>query len=231
MFGPIQPSRFDLVFSLFGIPVRVLPWHWLVSVLLGWDLMNDEENGPILLLMWVAIVFVSILVHEMGHALAATLFGYSPEVYLYHFGGLAVFEPYRDYTTAKAIVISLAGPAAGFALGFATLIGALIATGGRGWSFDNVLVDEAVWMSLWVNIFWSLVNLLPVLPLDGGQVCRDVCIAASPHRGMNVALWISIIVAALTGLAALRLLGSLYMAIMFFLLGLQSFQEYQARRY
>lgn len=231
MFGPVRPTRYDLAFSLFGIPVRVLPWHWLASVLLGWDLMNDQDNGPTLLLMWVAIVFVSIVVHEMGHALAATLFGYSPHVILYHFGGLAVFEPSRNYTTAKAILISLAGPAAGFALGAATLVGALIATGGRGWSFENPLIDEAIWMSLWVNIFWSLVNLLPVLPLDGGQVCREVCLAASPRYGMNVALWISIIVAALIGFAALRLLNSYYMAIMFFLLGLQSFQEYQARRY
>lgn len=230
MFGSIQPTRYDLVFSLFGIPVRVIPWHWLVSVMLGWDLMNDQENGPVLLLMWVAIVFVSILVHEMGHALAATLFGYSPHIYLYHFGGLAVFEPYRDYTTAKAILISLAGPAAGFALGIATWAAAQIA-GSQGPGINNVLVLEAIRMSLWVNIFWSFINLLPVLPLDGGQVCRDVCLAASPRLGMSVALWISIIVAALTGLAAWRLLGSLYMAIMFGFLALQSYQDYQARRY
>ncbi len=230
MFGSIQPTRYDLAFSLFGIPVRVIPWHWLVSVMLGWDLMNDQENGPVLLLMWVAIVFVSILVHEMGHALAARLFGYSPHIYLYHFGGLAVFEPYRDYTTAKAILISLAGPAAGFALGIATWAAAKIA-GSQGPGINNVLVLEAIRMSLWVNIFWSFINLLPVLPLDGGQVCRDVCLAASPRNGMNVALWISIIVAALTGLAAWRLLGSLYMAIMFGFLALQSYQDYQARRY
>ena len=231
MFGPIQPTRYDVAFSLFGIPVRVLPWHWLISVMLGWNLMNDRENGPILLLMWVAIVFFSILIHELGHALAARLFGYDPHIYLYHFGGLAVFEPYRDYTTARSILITLAGPAAGFALGFGTLAGALIATGGRGWHFDHVLLDEAVWMLLWVNIFWSMINLLPVLPLDGGQVCRDVCLAASPRNGMNVALWISIVVAALTGFAAWRLLGSLYMAIMFGFLVVQSYQEYQARRY
>ncbi|MEZ6147021.1 MAG: hypothetical protein R3B91_16710 [Planctomycetaceae bacterium] len=83
MFGPVQPTPYDLTFSLFGIPVRVIAWFWLTAVILGF---SSVHIGPEYLLAWVAIVFVSILVHELGHALVAAAFGYPPRILLYHFG-------------------------------------------------------------------------------------------------------------------------------------------------
>ena len=230
MFGPVRPTRFDLAFSLFGIPVRVLPWHWLMSVLMGWDFMHDPENGPVLLIIWVAIVFVSILVHEMGHALAANLFGYPPHILLYQFGGLTLFEPYRGYSTGKAIAITLAGPAAGFLLGMAVLVASFAVGIGFGWKLSGDVATAALGMALFINFFWTILNLMPVMPLDGGQVCREVCLALSPRSGMTVALWISIVVAVLIGGGAL-LLQDTFLGIMFLLLAAQNFQEYQARRY
>ena len=91
------------------------PWFWLAGVFLSWRLVSSHRFD--LELIWLACLFVSILVHEYGHAFFAELFGCYPEIFLYHFGGLAVFRPNSRFTTPRSILVSLAGPAAGFVLG------------------------------------------------------------------------------------------------------------------
>ena len=222
MFGSLQPTRYDLTFSLLGIPVRVLPTFWLTGVLFGFHYLNSAENGMLLLLAWIAVVFVSILVHELGHALTARAFGYPPRILLYHFGGLAMYEPHINYTAAKSILISLAGPAAGFLLfGICYLLRPALP--------DDQVAREALWMLVWVNLFWGLVNLAPVLPLDGGHVCREVCISMSPSRGMNWALIVSIATgAAICG--GFFMIQYPYGGILFGLLAVQNYMELQQRR-
>ena len=225
MFGPVQPTRYDLAFSLFGIPVRVTPWFWLAGVILGFDLLSDPRQGMLLMLIWLAVVFVSILVHEMGHATVAALFGYPPRIMLYQFGGLAMFEPTHRYSTARAILISAAGPAFGFALGMAVIVVSLLVDPASISQFGSFAITQLIW----VNIAWTCVNLLPVLPLDGGQICRDVCISASPRKGMTVALTISIVVAGLVG-AGFLYISMTYAGLLFIFMAIQSYQELQHRR-
>lgn len=228
MFGPVRPSQFDLAFSVFGIPVRVVPTFWLFSALLGFHYTQVPGIGFALLLIWIAVVFVSILIHELGHALTAYLFGYPPRIMLYHFGGVAMYEPYRDYTTGKAILITLAGPAAGFMLFGVSLAATFVLT------FADVtvprLADEALGMLLFINLVWTVLNLMPVLPLDGGQVCREVCVSLNPQRGMIWALWVSIVAAGLIG-AGLLAIRSIYGGVMFLMLAFGSYQELQQRRH
>lgn len=199
MLGNYQPSEFDLRFSLFGIPVRVTPMFWLGSVVLGWPAM---EQGPPFLLMWVLVCFISILVHEMGHALVARWLGCQVvEAALYLMGGVAVYLPGRNYTTGKSILIALSGPGAGFIL-WALMEYVLKEPIIR---FTDLKLDPTVlplmkygirkW--LFLNLWWGLVNLLPVLPLDGGHVCEGVCRSISPFRGDDYARQISIVVGGL----------------------------------
>jgi len=228
MFGPVQPTRYDLVFSLFGIPVRVVWTFWIFAALLGGRYLSDPVNGFVLILIWIGVVFVSILVHEMGHALTAKLFGYPPRIMIYHFGGLAMYEPYYNYTTARAILITLAGPGAGLALGacaFAVMVVLSLTNGDQ-----NVILFETVFMFFYANIFWSILNLMPVLPLDGGNVCREVCVAMNPHRGLIWALWISIVVGGLIGLGLVAI-RFLFGGIMFLMIALQNYQQLQQRRW
>jgi hypothetical protein len=105
-----EPARtpYDLNFSLLGIPVRVHPMFWLVALLLGFR----GNPKPQELVLWVAVVFVSILVHELGHALAARAHGWEPWITLHGFGGLASYRPTRQ-TPRSRILITLAGPAPG----------------------------------------------------------------------------------------------------------------------
>jgi stage IV sporulation protein FB len=65
LIGEPPPTQADLHFRLFGIPVRVHPFFWVATLFLG---MAGKTADPVNTLIWVAVVFVSILVHEFGHA-------------------------------------------------------------------------------------------------------------------------------------------------------------------
>lgn len=244
------PTRFDLRFSIAGIPVRVHPLFWLIAILFG-----SSSNSIISLLTWVIAIFVSILIHELGHAFAMRRYGQGSEIILHFAGGLTVPESIAwggryasvGITANQQIFISLAGPFAGFL--FAGLVLAVsVALGGAlipnfifGFiPFPIVLLPvggeilTSFFMNLlWVNIFWGLVNLVPVHPLDGGNVTRYILIQTDPLNGLRTSLWVSVIAGASVAFAGLVFLRSTYMAILFGLLAFQSFQAVQgiAERY
>ena len=225
MFGPVRPTEFDVQFHLFGIPVRVLPWFWALAILLG---RGAIDQGWEYLVVWMAVVFFSILVHEMGHALTARAFGYAPRVFLYHFGGLAMYTPDSQYSQGRSILITFAGPAAGLMLGVVTLI---VSFALAAFAVPTTpLAEAALFDSLFVNFGWSVLNLLPVLPLDGGQITRDVCTSMNPSRGEVRATWISLIVGGVVSFVAFTA-GSTFAGIMFALMCYQNFQSLQMQRY
>ena len=72
------PTRFDLHFTFFGVPVRVEPWFWLMSLILA----VRPGVPPKFVLIWMVAVFVSILIHEFCHALAIRYYGWRPRIIL-----------------------------------------------------------------------------------------------------------------------------------------------------
>lgn len=241
----VEPDRspYDLTFRAFGFPVRVNPWFWLVAVLLGSDTLR---LGPVYLLAWVAVAFVSILIHELGHAVAFRRFGVDSHVVLYSFGGLAV--PWGAVRGRwRRVVVSLAGPAAGFAL-----FGAVYASNAfYPWANFGSDLALAVYDDLiFLNLAWGLVNLLPVFPLDGGQVSREACGAAWPRNGLRIASEISVAVAGAVCLYSLGCeferrqhggwlselpwwfpRGTFWTALLFGMLAYQSYQHLQHSRW
>src|SRR5262249_52766149 len=117
---------------------------------------------------WVAIVLISVMVHELGHALMVKRYGIEPQITLYALGGLTRFQPSPTLRRRDHVLISLAGPFAGF------LLGGLVIAAVRLWPryFEDLslLGAFALWRLLVVNFAWGVVNLLPVLPFDGGHV-------------------------------------------------------------
>jgi len=206
----------DLNFSVLGIPVRVHPMFWFVGILLG---LRDGE--PVGIFLWVLALFISILVHEMGHALAIRANGWYPWITLYGFGGLASYQPTRIRPWTQ-IGISLAGPVAGFVL--AAVIVALLQISGNKWRVVGVqvipgmmrnerLADLTFYM-LYINIYWGLVNLLPIYPLDGGQIARQLFNKYGGPDGFRQSLWLSIFAAGgVAFYAGSR--GDWYLAILF----------------
>lgn len=152
-----------LKFSLFRIPVGVDWWFWLATALLGGGASAQDPDDWARVAVWMVVVFVSILVHEFGHAVAGKRFGAYPAIRLHGFGGVT-FLPGARFTRGQNIFVSAAGPAAGLALG--VLIWAVAN------SVDEVppLAGLAMRYGLYVNFIWTFVNLLPIQPLDGGQI-------------------------------------------------------------
>jgi Zn-dependent protease len=204
--------------------------------------------------MWIAVVFVSILVHEMGHAIAIRYFGWRPRITLYAFGGLASYgkdysSSYSSYsrkgnTPTGQIIISLAGPIAGFLLAGLVIAGLYVSGRrmpfpiltwvvelGRGESIfrGNPWVFILAWQLLAVNIYWGLINLLPVYPLDGGQVSRELFMSLSRRDGYQQSLILSMLVG-----GGLAVYGASqkdwWLAILFGVLAFQSYQLLQHHR-
>ena len=89
MLGNADETEFDLRFQLFGIPVRVHPLFWLMAAFIAW-----YPNRLDLVLIGVLCVFVSIMIHELGHAVMFRHFGFRGEIVLYMLGGFAYLERY-----------------------------------------------------------------------------------------------------------------------------------------
>jgi len=230
MLGEPPQTQYDLRFHLFGIPVRVHPFFWLVAILLG--VSSGGETPPIDLLIWVGCVFVSILIHELGHATVALAYGWRPWITLYGFGGLASYQPTR-HDWKSQVLISAAGPFAGFL--FIALVMAAVQASGHSvqlpamfvgevhplfppWAtfvpFDSANINALIWYLWQINILWGLLNLLPIYPLDGGQIMRELCLSANRGRGIEQSLWISIIVAG--GVVVFCVMQrEIYLALMF----------------
>ena len=240
------PTQYDLRFSVAGIPVRVHPLFWLIALLLG------SSGALIEIPIWIIVVFVSILIHEFGHALALRRYGIRSHIVLHAMGGLTIPEA-APWGTGWAsvspspnqeIVISLAGPFAGFL--FAGLVMAMtVLTGGSLFTsklfgvlplpltaimpFGGTVLNVFLTMLLWVNIFWGLINILPVFPMDGGQVARNILIQYDPLDGVRKSLWLSVVIGGILAVAGLLAFNSVYMAILFGLLAFQSYQSLYAR--
>ncbi|MCZ2126673.1 MAG: site-2 protease family protein [Anaerolineales bacterium] len=246
MFDVSSPTRFDLNFSVAGIPVRVHPLFWVIAILLG------GSSSPLLILIWIIAVFISILIHELGHAFAFRRFHVRSQILLHFSGGLTIPEQAAwggGYTSVgltpnQHIFVSLAGPFAGFA--FAALIlvfgsalgGSIIVSPLLGFISIPMLwmpaklsfLNNVFTIFLWINIFWGLINLLPVYPLDGGQVSRAIFIQRDPLDGLVASLWLSVIVGGALALGGWFVFGSLYMAFLFGMLAFQSYQTLQAAK-
>lgn len=229
MLGQINETEFDLRFSLFGIPVRVHPGFWIVALIMGRGAFQSE-HALALVGIWVGVLFVSILVHEMGHALMCQAFGWPPHVVLHYFGGYAAYQPTWGHTAGRSIAVSFAGPGAGFVLFGLVLAFEYFYRQQAG--IPSIFVLYALLQLKWINLWWGLVNLLPVLPLDGGQIAREVFHIVRLRQPLDVTFKTGMIVGG--GVAAFFAINSdqfgLYPAILFGMLCFMNFQMSQQHR-
>lgn len=192
----------DIRFKLFGTYVRIHPLFWLMTILLGWNVTHrpilPPHNGMTELAIWVGCVFVSILLHEFGHVWMGQIFGTHGDIVLHSMGGLAIGASNLGWAW-KRILVSAAGP--GIQL---VLWGVLILL-----IRQEVIQEPPLWVAyalsklLYINFSWAILNLLPIWPLDGGQITRELCVLGSPRQGLVTSLWISLVVSAVLAANAL----------------------------
>jgi len=188
-----------LSFSLFGFPVRVRVEFAIVAALLG--SMGGATSAEIA--AWIAVVFVSVLFHELGHAVVARRAGYHPWIELHGMGGLTHCE--RGEATPPAtwrtdLAIALAGPFFGLALGGAVWLANRSLPALQSQETARDVVRDL----LWANVGWSVLNLVPILPYDGGLAAMAVLGRLFPSRGVRMAYQLTVVV------AGIALAGSIY---------------------
>ena len=239
---PLTP--YDLRFHVWRFPVRISVWFWLGTFLLGyqaagaWDRgLEDASPGMLpIVMIWIGCVFVSIMIHELGHTLAYRRYHIDSSIVLYHMGGLAIpggesevandfaYDPSQSYarslnpdawrsgsshrtkgtlTPQQHIIVSLAGPF----LQIASALGLIVFVKLLGYGMNLEVMEGSVRMDvgplhwlpnsigkqlfigknfsnaglflwtdfyLFVSLYWALLNLVPVWPLDGGQVTEKM---------------------------------------------------------
>lgn len=207
-----------LNFRIGNIPVQVHFSFFLTMLLLG----SGGLQNPAAAVGWILIAFVGVLLHELGHAYAGKLFGLTPAIQLHGMGGLTSWIAGKRIGPAKQIVVSLAGPLVGVAIGLPVL---LLSGSWQLTPTQRSLVDAVVW----VNLGWGIFNLVPILPLDGGNIMSSFFQLFSPKRGERIARYVSIFVAVTAGALAVAV-HWFFPAILAALYAFQNFQAIRAGR-
>jgi len=205
-------------FSIFGIQVEVQPFFWLTMVLIGSG-FGRGLTGSSLELLFIALFviagFISILVHELGHALTAKANGaQAPYIVLQAFGGYAAY-PSGIMNRWQSFLITAGGPAAQLFLALVVYVAM-----GRLDGLMNPNVQFFLSSMLQVSVFWALLNLVPVIPLDGGQMLNAIM---GPKR-LKITLWTSVIVGCIFGVLMFYLTRSFLFPVF---LGMYAWQAYQ----
>lgn len=240
LFQAPTPTSLDLNFRIFGIDVTVHPLFWLIALLFG------SRTGSLISIISVVIVFfISILVHELGHSMAMRHYGQDSRIVLHGFGGLAIptsgLYGYQERSPWQQIIISFAGPLAGFLL--AALVAAVVLLlGGRVWfnwllwvipipsafvPLQSNALRLIISMFLWVNTFWGIMNLLPVFPLDGGRISRELFTLYGRQRPIQNSLLLSVATGIIVATVSIIFLQDYFIAILFGMLAYQSYQSLQ----
>ncbi|MFW6049723.1 MAG: metalloprotease [Myxococcota bacterium] len=198
------------MFRLFGIPIRIHPFFFITAVVIGLETTHTQWLER--LLIWIPMVFVGVLLHELGHAFAGRAFGLVPNIELYAFGGLTWWREGRPLGPWRSIFVSLAGPLVGIVIG---LVGLAVL-----WSApvpSEGLREYALLSLVWVNLGWGVLNLLPMLPLDGGNVMASFFELVAKRNGRRLARYLSIAVAVGLGAWALAMEQIFIVALLAFL--------------
>lgn len=192
------------------IPIQVSPAFLITAGIIGFINANTLYG----ILAWVGIIFISVLVHELGHALTSAFFGQSPRIELVAFGGLTIPEgpklkPWKEF------LVVLMGPLFGFAL---FVLASIILQ----YPFEGKFIRTTLQMFRNVNLFWTIINLLPILPLDGGQLLRIVLDKIGGQKMWRVSIFISVALASLASILFF-LIGQIIIGGLFLLFVMQNF--------
>jgi len=209
-----------LNFHLLGIPVGVHLTFLFVA------LLGPRGGGWVDIAIWTAAAFVSILLHEMGHALTARAFdAQGVNVTLYGLGGVTSYSHGRGgMTHGKSFVVSAAGSFVGIVIGGAVWLLANNGVFDGGSPEVQLFVDSIVFTAL----LWGVLNWIPIVPLDGGHMVESLAGVFNEEKAPligQVVTWIA--VAIVVPLALMN--GQRFAAIIVVLFAISGVREYRKR--
>ena len=231
------------------LPLNVrMRWSWRIARIAGIDI--DIHATFVILLAWIGLVdyrragaaaaleavlftmaiFVSVVLHEYGHALTAAQFGVKTRrITLLPIGGVASLERMPDRPRHE-LLIALAGPAVTFCIVIALYVGLRVAGAPTDAPSSTITGGTAFFAGLmWINVALLLFNLLPAFPMDGGRVLRAAIAMRTDYaRATDIAARIGKVFALLFGLAGLFVVNNPFLVVIALLFG--SVQQARLRR-
>ncbi len=199
-------------FRLAAVPVQIHLSHLLISAYIAWSFMNwttappgwprDVLTNPEhpfrapttigVALVWMLLVSISVLAHEMGHAVVARFFGATPEIHLVGLGGRTLAHRSGQFEWWQEVVFTLAGPGAGLAFG--------VAAGAIAYLGKSVFPSGVLYFGtgiLYANVLWTILNLLPITGLDGGVITTAILTRIFGRPGFLLAQLVAVALSAL----------------------------------
>jgi len=200
------------------IPLAINPTFWILAGLIAW--INSQSL--VTFIQWVVVVLVSVLVHELGHALTAKRWGQTVSIELGTLGGLTTFHG-PSLSRVKEFFVVLGGPLFGFCLCFLSLLFLRL-------DIFGPIARYFLFIMVWANLFWSVLNLLPVHPLDGGKLMAITLEGIFGQRGMRASYFLSGVFA-IFGTAFFMVMGNIFAGALFLLCAFESFRSWMSARY
>jgi stage IV sporulation protein FB len=198
------------------IPITIQPLFWLIAFFIGWMWTLNLMGA----LLSVLIIFGSVIFHELGHALTAMLFGQKTRIELAAFGGFTYREG-RKLKLWEEFLVVVNGPLAGFIL---FLVAYAIQ---KNFIITQPTLQLAVKFTLAANLFWTIINLVPVLPLDGGHLLSIILESIFGFKGVKMAIVAGLVIA--IAITILFLIFGLFLAGLLFLI--LTFESFRSLRY
>ena len=179
-------------FQLFGFPITLRGSFFMVLGLLGYTSFPSQMD---MVVAFVVIGVIAVTIHELGHAFAARSQGTvgTPTISMEGMSGLTRYRLQEVPSRATSIFISFAGPLAGLVTG-----GIVFAIARAEVLERNDFNDSLLSIGLFTTIGWSVLNLLPIVPLDGGHILAELLPGDRTSRTRRAAM-ISIVVAVVAG--------------------------------
>jgi stage IV sporulation protein FB len=202
-----------------GTEIRI---HITFLIFLAWigfaDYLEKGAETAVQNVTFLTLLFLCVLLHELGHASAARVFGIpTPDITLLPIGGVARLQRMPD-KPGQEIVVALAGPAVNVLLGalLVTVGGAVIDPAQLQHLTDGGLANRLAA----VNVTLAAFNLIPAFPMDGGRVLRSLAAMVTSYgRATRIAAGIGQGFAFLFGLLGLFTNPMLLFIALFLYLG------------
>lgn len=223
---PTQQGSVRL-FQFRGITVW-LHWSWLVIAMWAISSRMGRYHSPIWNVVEYLTLFAIVLLHEFGHSLACRqVGGQADRIVLWPLGGVAyVNPPFRPGAQLWSIV---AGPLVNLVL-IPVFFGLLWVAAKSG--LASQFPDLWFWLltTMWINVYLLVFNLLPIFPLDGGQILRSLLwFRVGPRKSLLVATVVGLVgCAGLLGLALWQ--QSIWIGILTLFIGSNCWRVYQSVR-
>ena len=197
-------------FRVAGIDIYL---HWTFLLLIGWIFVSQLAAGSAWGAAWLNVVFVMalfgcVLLHELGHALAAKMYGVpTKDITLLPIGGVARLDRIPERPLHE-FVIAIAGPLVNLAIAAAVFLTLLITNAIEWWIGE--LSTGHFWQDLmWANIGLVLFNMIPAFPMDGGRILRAALASRLEYRqATRIAAGVGQVMAILFALTGLFVLSN-----------------------